>query len=480
MPRLRFSWIVVIVVVVIAAFQPLNAGWTRTYGGESFDEGKCVEQTSDGGYIITGYTWSFGAGKSNLWLLKTDSLGDTLWTKTYGKQGCEEGFFIQQTNDDGYIITGFIHNPDSGTYQLWLLKTDENGDTLWTREYGKELSEEGYCVKQTNDEGYIITGYIHNPDSGYQLWLLKTDSLGDTLWTRTYGGMESERGFFLQQTDDNGYVITGYTSSFGVNGSELWLLKTDEQGDTLWTRRYGGRWTNIGRCIQETSDGGYVIAGVTTVDSTGAGDLWVGLWLLKTDTLGDTVWAHIYGGWDFDAEGYYVQETHDGGFIVTGWMRSSQNWDDVWLLKTDVNGDTLWTRSYGGAGSDEGYCVQQTDDGGYIVVGKTESFSVGQQDLWLIKTDANGDTLAVVEEPPVTHQSDWLSVGRQIILQYSDMPQGFHASIFDAAGRKVDELHSDGVSGTITWGESMSPGVYFIRPTDESSGNNTARVVIIH
>lgn len=477
MNRLRFVWVSVLGSLLLLTPRTTRAGWTRIYGGEGWERGHCVQQTDDEGYIIAGYTGSFGAGMSDLWLLKTDSTGDTIWTRTYGREKDDQGYSVRETNDGGYIIAGFTQALDTALFKLWLLKTKENGDTIWTKEYD---GGKGYCLEQTSDDGYILVGYSWSSETGMDLWLLKTDSLGDTLWTRTYGGVDLDWGTHVDQTRDGGYVVTGYTRDSGARWYDLWLLKMDASGDTVWTRRYGGRWEDIGECVQETNDGGYVITGVTTVDSTGAGDLLeMGLWLLKTDTLGDTVWTRTYGGWEFNAYGHYVQETHDGGYIVTGWMRSSEQWDNVWLLKTDAEGDTLWTRSYGGRKSDEGYCVQQTDDGGYIITGSTESFGAGLSDLWLIKTDANGDTLAVVEEPVGDPGGGWdlvTSVGSQIVLQYSDCPEGFHASVFDATGRKVDVLQSSAPSGTITWGEDHNPGVYFIVP---SEGKASVQKVIL-
>ncbi len=464
MPGLKFAWIAIIVVVLVTPFQPLNAGWTKLYGGEGSDKGRCVQQTTDGGYIVTGQ-FSVPDGefwKTCLWLVRVNEDGDTVWTRTYGyySVGCS----VQQTSDGGYIIAGFTYT-DNLIYELWLLKTDNYGDTVWTRTY-EVGSSRGYSVEQTEDNGYVVTGNL-----GGDVGLIKTDSLGDSMWTKTYGTGSVEKGFFVRQTYDGGYIVTGER-----NYDDIWLLKMDSVGDTLWTRTYGGRWIDHSYCVQQTSDSGYVIVGDKTIDSTDAG-IFIALWLIKTDSNGDTVWTKTYGGEDFGEWGRYVEQTTDGGYIITG-LKKINGWG-LWLLKTDSLGDTLWTRTYGD-GVDHGWCVRQTTDGGYIITGV--NYSDGDPDLWLIKTDANGDTLAVVEEP-IVETSDWevvTFVGSQIVLHYTNRPEGFHASVFDAIGRKVDELHSDGVSGTITWGESMSSGVYFIRSTDEFSGNNTARVVIIH
>lgn len=451
------------------------AGWSRTYGGEDWEVGRSVQQTADGGYIICGYTNS-DTLHHNLLLIKTNENGDTLWTRSYGGSATDEGNCVREANDGGYIITGITG------YNIWLIKTNADGDSLWTREYGIGW---GYCVEQTNDKGYIITGQTGAFEELQNLLLLKTDSLGDSIWAHAYGGVNVDEGMSVNQTKDGGYVITGRTISFSNEGDDfdLWLLKTDANGDTLWTRTYGGEWQDEGCCVQETHDGGYIITGLRTVDSTGANDFLYRLWLLKTDSLGDTVWSREYGEWELRAGGRYVQEISDNGYIVTGWCYpfSYESRMDLCLLKTNSQGDTLWTRSYGGDKRDEGYCVQETNDGGYIVVGKTESFGEGYSDVWLIKTDSLGDTLSAIVEQPVTHQLNFeiaKTIGREIVLRYWDHPQGFHASVYDATGCKVDEIHSNLTRGAITWGERQSPGVYFIR-SDSDVSSVTQRVILL-
>jgi hypothetical protein len=425
------------------------AGWIRGYGSEFSETGYSVRQTTDGGYIIGGVVIAPDDAYSDLLLIKTDSLGDTMWTRVYGGSYSDVATCVQQTNDGGYIVTGHL-----SVYQ-WLLKIKPNGDTLWTRTYGYGGAN---WVEQTTDGGFILTGRIEDA----YMWILKTNKDGDTLWSKWYQwGWVTEVGNCIRQTRDGGYIVA----------TNMGLLKTDENGDSLWMKPWGGR------CVQQTSDEGYVL---TAHAGPGQGDLWIG----KTDADGDSLWVRLYGG-EEEEEGYCVEQTSDGGYIIVGETRSfGQGNYDVWLLKTDANGDTLWTRTYGWERVDQAYSVQQTTDGGYVFTGNTSMFDTSEwhfSDVWLVKTDSLG--YVGVEEPvtpPVTHQVEWqvvTSVGRTITLRYENHPQGFHASIYDASGKKCDECHSNLTSGTLKWGECYGPGVYFIRPRGEGS---TARVVIIH
>ena len=374
--------------------------WTKVFGGPGYDEGSSVQQTSDGGYVICGSTGSYGAGSNDLWLIKTDENGDTLWTKTYGGEASERGSYVQQTSDEGYIICGSTFSYGAGSYDLWLIKTDENGDTVWTKVYGGEGYDAGCSVQQTADLGYIIAGYTNSFGAGvFDVWLIKTDLSGDTLWTKVYGGAGYDWGYSVQQTSDDGYVICGSTDSFGAGYNSLWLIKTDENGDSLWTKTYGGEQWDAGSFVQQTSDGRYIISGSTGSYGAGSDDIW----LIRTDEIGDTLWTKTYGG-EASERGSYVQQTSDGGYVICGSTGSyGAGSDDLWLIKTDENGDTLWTRTFGGEAGDGGSSVQQTFDRGYVICGSTKSFGRGMADMWLIKTDSSGHTTALPKSAgPVT------------------------------------------------------------------------------
>jgi hypothetical protein len=257
--------------------------WTRTFGGVNHDYAYSVAQTADGGYIVTGITLSFGAGEMDAWLIKTDASGDTIWTRTYGGAYDDEGWSVAQTAEGGYIIAGTTFSFDAGGGDVWLIKTDATGDTIWTRAYGGTDNDEGRSVAQTADGGYVITGCTASFGAeGEDVWLIRTDASGDTLWTRTFGGYYSECGYSVAQTDDAGFVIVVATSSFGAGLYDAWLIKTNASGDTLWSRVYGGWDYDYGLSVAQTTDGGYVIGGDT--ESFGAG--WYDFWLIKTDSLG--------------------------------------------------------------------------------------------------------------------------------------------------------------------------------------------------
>jgi len=391
--------------VSTAIAEPGDTLWTRRYGGTATDLGYSVQQTADGGFVIAGQTDSFGAGYWDVYVLKTDADGDTLWTRTYGGYDWDEARSVQQTTEGGYIITGYSNSFGGGYGDLYLVKTDANGDTLWTRTYGGPETEYGRSVQQTSDGGYIVSGNTNSWGAGNaDVWLLKTDANGDTLWTRIYGGYNTDVGYSVQETTDGGYIVGGSTWSFGAGLYDLYLLKTDANGDTLWTHTYGGSECDEGYAVQQTTDGGYIIAGYT--ESFGAGSY--DLYLVKTDANGDTLWTRTYGGIGGDI-GYSGQQTIDGGYVITGTSKSfggGKN-PDAYLVKTDANGDTLWTRVYGGIDYERGLSVQQTTDSGYILAGGT-TFEGGEvYDVWLVRVAGEqlipDVTIEILpDNPPVT------------------------------------------------------------------------------
>jgi len=392
---------ILFLVSVVAAQDTL---WTRTYGGSDDDWAISVQQTADGGYIIAGSTDPSYPDSTDWYLIKTDASGDTIWTRTYGGSSSDHAYSVQQTTDGGYIVTGWTSSFGAGSSDVYLLKTDASGDTLWTRAYGGTGSDWATSVQQTTDSGYIIAGVFELDEGNADFWLLKTDASGDTLWTRTYGGSEMDIARSAQQTTDGGYIITGYSRSFGAGGYDVYLVKTDTSGDTLWTRTYGGGDYDGGWSVQQTSDGGYVIAGHSYSFGAGGSDVY----LLKTDSSGDTLWTRTYGGIN-DDYAYSVQQTTQGGYVLAGDTYSFGAGDvDVYLVETDSSGDSVWTRTYGGTGEDVCRTIRQTTDDGYVVVGWTYSFGAGLSDVYLLRLAGEPLTLTIVPGDTLVSHNDTL------------------------------------------------------------------------
>ena len=359
-----------------------NIQWAKTYdwGTNYNDVAYSVQQTSDGGYIVAGVRSHFVTAARDLLLMKTDANGNVQWAKTYGGPLWDFAHSVQQTSDGGYIAAGGSHVVGVNLWDIFLVKTDANGNLQWAKTYAYYWGNHddiAHSVQQTSDGGYIVAGVTAG-----DFFLMKTDANGNVQWAKTYGGTGWDGAYSVQQTSDGGYIVAGYTRSFGAGGADFFVVKTDANGNLEWAKTYGGIDWDYAFSVQQTSDGGYIIAGRTYSFGAGLDDII----LIKTDANGNLEWAKTYGGTDFDYA-YSVQQTSGGGYIVAGYTESFATGGGIFLIKTDEFGNVQWAKTYGG---NRAYSVQQTSDGGYIVAGETHSFGAGY-DIFLIKTDANGD-----------------------------------------------------------------------------------------
>lgn len=473
------SWSFLSMFIVLAITAPptaTRAGWSRTYNNSEYDCGRCVVETSDGGYAVC-------ACSGGTWILKTDSVGDTLWTRFYDdlipsfSGGC-----MCQTSDGGFIVTGSRWSGGiESDYILVVLKTDSMGNKMWVSEFDNFLADQGYSVIENQDGDYVVAGSFGDSDMGMweDVWLLKLEKLGDTVWTQRWGYPSHDAGLGIGQTVDEGYIVLTMTRRIDVGYYESWLIKTNTGGDSLWSKYYSERdYVNEGRCLQVTPDGGYVITGHTQSVASSAD-----VWLFKTDSEGAMEWSKIYGRPDREL-GWWVERTSDGGFIVIANAFRTQNnldYSNIWLLRMNAAGDTMWTKTFGNdSGYFNGYSILQTPDQGFVFTGTIDPDRDWDTDVWLVKTEPDGDTLSVTERPVADEESMWeivTSVGNLILLKFRDSTQDLQIDVFDASGRKVDRIPIVGNSISFIWGEGFRPGVYFVRIS--SGGFDKTRKVIL-
>ncbi len=305
------------------------------------------------------------------------------WNRTFGGPYGDGFWSLQRTIDGGCILAGYTASEGEGS-DLWLLRADREGYPLWNRTFGGSGEDVGYFVLETKDGGYLVTGSTDSFGMGGEcLWLLKTDSSGIKEWDRIFGGFVSssgDGGWAADATEDGGFIVTGYTQSFGAGRKDLWLLKTDGQGNEIWDKTFGGTEDDAGMSVARTGDGGYIVTGRTASFGSGGDDIW----LLKTDSQGRGEWNATFGGKNDDA-GFQVLEVGDG-YALVGRTESGSDDERIVLIKTDYQGHKLWERSYKGSA---GTSLQPTSDGGFIIAGRIDSEESGRDGL-LIKTDSSG------------------------------------------------------------------------------------------
>jgi hypothetical protein len=385
----------------------LNPQWARAFGSVSCDRAQCVQQTMDGGYIVMGTTESFGSGATDIWILKLSSLGNPVWQYTYGGNGYDEGYSIINTIDNGYVVAGYTTSFGAGGEDSWVLKLSSNGEIQWQKAYGGSSLERAYSIQQTQDGGYVFGGETRSFGSVMgDFWIVKLSSIGDIEWHRAYGMNKYERIRSIQQTKDGGYIAVGSTLSMSDESDwDAQILKVSPYGDIEWQKTYGlgngtGYTEDIFRSIQITKDGGYIVAGYSMSFGAGGGDFWV----VKLSSKGDIQWQKAYGETRLDAL-YSIQLTSDGGYIVSGstWSFGTMR-TNIWVSKLSSTGEIEWQKTYGGCYADSAGFIQNTEDGGFIVAGSTRSFSSGMNDYWVLKLSPSGEigpSCGLIDSPEI-------------------------------------------------------------------------------
>ncbi len=362
----------------------------KTFGGTQSDFGVSIIQTEDGGFMLLGTTASKGLGGFDIWLIKTDEGGDVVWDRTYGGFGDDFGETVIQTQDGGYVLVGDTFSKGAGNADTWLIKIDNNGNVLWDRTFGGTEIEDvsPQTVIQTDDNGFAIIGNTTSKGAGdLDFWLIKTDWQGNLLWDQTFGGSGEDYARAIVQMDDGGFGLFGQTVNKGAGGFDFWLVRTNGLGNQLWDQTYGRESGEFGYGLLKRDHGGLALFGSGAGKGTATDDFL----LILTDDDGNILSESLYGGLETDGARTFTQ-TIDGGFALAGTTNSQgAGAFDWWLVRTDKDGNQLWDRTFGGGGNEQILSIIQTADGGFALLGETESRGQGNFDFWLIKTDPEGN-----------------------------------------------------------------------------------------
>ncbi|MCO5251976.1 MAG: choice-of-anchor D domain-containing protein [Candidatus Kapabacteria bacterium] len=434
--------------------------WQKAYGGSNHERAYSIQLTSDGGFIVTGYSESNNGditenkGASDFWVLKLKFDGSIEWQKTYGGIKDDAAYSIQETSDGGYIVVGFTRSRDGDVTvnksyidynDLWVLKLTYDGVLEWQKTYGGNWFDSGESIQQTEDGGYIVVGHTQSTNGdvtenkgGYDVWVLKLDLNGSIEWQKNYGGTSHDKAYSIIETRDGSYIVTGYTESndyditYHKGGQDAWVLKLNIDGSIAWQNTYGGFLNDIFYSIIETDDNGFIVAGTTELRNSditvnkGVSDALI----IKLKFDGSLEWQKTVGG-SFNDFAYSIIESADSGFIVVGGTESrdgdvteNKGSSDAWIFKLSDDGSLEWQKTFGGSKIDIAYSVQETSGGGFIIAGWTDSndkdvtVNLGAFDFWVVKlfwptilqSDVSDAVFSIVEPKAASRDIDMLQV----------------------------------------------------------------------
>gem|GEM_PF-1160877 len=392
--------------------------WSKTFGGKKYDAATHHIQTIDDGYAIIGSTSSLGPRGQNFWLVKTNRNGTIDWNKAYGGKGDDFAYAIIQTDDLGFAIAGATTSFDTQEdFDFLLIKTNSTGDVEWYKTYGGLFDDHATALIKTTDGGYAIVGVSNTSVNGNDFLLIKIDSKGIIEWSKTYGGAGEEKAWSLIQIQGNGFVVSGSTTSYGSGSSDVWLVKTDQNGTMQWNKTFGGKGEDSAQAIIQTSDGGFAIAGETRSFGTGNYDFW----LVKTDQNGTMLWNRTFGGKDEDSARAVIQTT-DSGYLLGGFSEQVFYYD-FFLVKTDPQGYMQWNKNFSFGNDEKAYSLIQTMDGNYSMAGPSQSRQ--GYNFFMVKT--NNSNMTVDNLFPVADAGDDKSV-------FVGESVSFNGSAFDPDG----------------------------------------------
>ncbi|MEN8224420.1 MAG: hypothetical protein ABFS05_03585 [Bacteroidota bacterium] len=365
-----------------------QAGVQFSFGGPQDDMGRGAYQTSDKGYLILGRTQSFGQGSDDILLTKTDSLGNILWSKTFGTALRDVGYNLKEDHSGGYISVNWVVHSGSSYDDWYILRFDDNGNVVQEQFIGGTDDDEIMNFDLTSDGGYIFAGSSRSVGlDGVDSWIVKTDASLNPLWNKTYTTGQSEHSRSIQETSSGNYAYLGNTGPGGVTIMNFFIMYLNSTGDTIWAKQAGGTQYDYGRDAIIANDGNFLYMGNTNSYGVGGYDIL----LFKITPAGNVLWAKTYGGAGND-EAYQISRSLDGNYMIAGTTTSFGVGDDLMLLNVNDNGDLIMANSVGGSQDDGIPYLAAALDSGYVITTGSSSYGAGGQDVLVIKTDKYGNS----------------------------------------------------------------------------------------
>jgi hypothetical protein len=466
-----------LIVLVIPQLKSQTIEWEKNFGGSDNDYLFFNQQTDDGGFIAVGSTESTdgdiseNAGFMDYWIIKINQNGEMEWEKNLGGTDSESARYVEQTSDGGYILCGNSKSNDgdvggnNGDSDYWVVKLDEDGEIMWEKNYGGSSNDFAWSIKQTTDEGDIVSGYSGSSDGDVSgnngstdYWILKLDVDGEIVWDKNLGGSSNETARYIQQSEDGGFVVAGFSRSNdgdvgGNNGGfDYWIVKLNSDGEIMWEKSLGGSNDEIGWSVEELITGGYIVCGYSNSNDGDVGGNNGGsdYWIVGLGSDGEILWEKNYGGSNNEFTNS-LQQTIDGGYIIGGNSGSLNSGDvggnnggsDYWIVKVNQTGEILWEKNLGGTGTEGLWWVQQTIDEGYIIAGFSESNdgdvggNNGMADYWIVK-------LAPLTSSTTTLANDKGGISIQpnpnkgiFFIESNILGSSFEVEIYNSSGKIV-------------------------------------------
>ena len=497
--------------------------WEKSLGGSKGDQSNDIQQTADGGYIMIGTTTSvdgdisgaLGASGTNIWVVKLNSKGAITWQEILGGTDNDNAASIRQTTDGGYVLAATSSSTDGnvtgnhGGSDFWVAKLSNTGALQWQKSLGGTSEDYAAAIRQTKDNGYVVTGFTSSIDGdvtgnhgSYDYWVVKLDDTGAIKWQKTLGGTNDDRATSIEQTLDTGYIIAGYTNSMdgdatsyhGTPGtySDYWVVKINKTGTLQWQKNYGGEDYDYAFSVKQTNDGGYAVAGFASSNygdvktSYGDGDMW----LLKLNDTGAISWQKTYGGSNTDYA-TSLQQTFDGGYALSGYTASDDSdvtrhfaggtfGYDYWFLKLDDTGAISWQKNLGGTNDDLAYAMQQTADTGYIIVGYMLSADSnvtgyhGNSDCWVVKL--HDTTIVRVSVPGIASAQSAIKVypTQTSGTVYIDLPVGYENTtlkLYNLSGQSILFTEDNTPLKRTVYFENVPTGMYILQLINNNTIN---------